>query len=309
MKAYSTKGFPQRMWVYLAEMYPVPTRLLQAALTYISIAAFARTIHGEATSLVSLHTALGIWSVFALMLILRLMDELKDKDIDRELFHERPLPSGRVLASDITLSLVAVIVLYLAANLWLGTAFWAALVVLGYSLLMFRHFFIPDILRKNLLLTLATHNPIIAIILLYGFALFAVENGLSLAQLKWDLTLVFVAMIWAALIGWEISRKTRAPEEENAYVTYSQVLGRSGAVFVAAGAQTIAFGIGLYLQAALSLSLAYLAVLTGGYGLAVWAHVRFLLNPNPLTSKLKPFAETFIVCVLAAQVLEFGWPV
>ena len=104
-------------------------------------------------------------------------DELKDKDIDRAMFRDRPLPSGRVRESDIIISLTAAIALYLVANLWAGSAFWVALFVLGYALLMFCHFFMPGVLRDSLLLTLATHNPLFPILVLYGFSMFATQNG------------------------------------------------------------------------------------------------------------------------------------
>ena len=111
-------------------------------------------------------------------LILRLMDELKDRETDRELFSDRPVPSGRVLESDIRASLVTVIVLFIGANLWAGAALWTAVCVLGYALLMFRYFFVPRILRKYLLLNLATHNPVIPILLLYVVVLFSTEQGI-----------------------------------------------------------------------------------------------------------------------------------
>jgi 4-hydroxybenzoate polyprenyltransferase len=252
-------------------------------------------------------TFIGIWNIFTLLLILRLMDELKDGKIDQELFQQRPVPSGKVLESDIWFSLAVVIVLYLAANLWVGGVLWMPLVVLGYSLLMFRYFFIPRVLRKHLLLNLATHNPIIPIMLSYLVILFSVERQLPWRNMRWSSIALLIAMYWSMSFAWEIARKIRSQEEENAYVTYSQILGRVGAVLAAGTAQTIAFSIGLYFYWTLSFSKVFLAILSVGYGMTMWGHVRFILRPNPVTSKLKPFAERYILSVFIARIVQYAF--
>jgi len=298
------RGFMKRMSLYLKEMYPLPLGLFSSALLYLSFVTFLRRIHAVWAPIFSYYTVVGIWSVFSLMLILRLMDELKDKEIDRQLFSDRPLPSGKVLESDIWFSLILVIVLYLFANIWVGQTFWMALFVLGYAGLMFRYFFIPNILRRYLLLNVATHNPIIPIMFFYILILFSVEHRMTLRTLNWHYSLLMTAGYWAMFFAWEISRKIRSKEEENTYVTYSQIFGRGGAVLIAAGAQTFAFGIGLYFYWTLYYSKIFLLILVVGYGMTMWGHARFLLNPNPVTSKLKPFAERYILSVLIAYILE-----
>jgi hypothetical protein len=72
--------------------------------------------------------------------------------------------------------------------------------------------------------------------------------------------------------------------------------------------QGIAVLLGLHLYARLDLAAPYLAVLGAGYLLCAMAYIRFLRRPNPTTSRLKPFAMTFMVAVLLAQVYAFGSP-
>ena len=294
------------MSVYFSEMYPIPLRLFSSVLLYISFNVCLRRVHGVEAPLLSLHAFVGIVSVFALMLILRLMDELKDKEIDRELFRDRPLPSGRVLETDISFTLVTVIAMYIIVNMIAGAVVWMAVIVLGYSLLMFKYFFIHEILRKHLLLNLATHTPIIPLNLVYLCFLFSAEHHLHISNLNWPLCLALIGMYWAMFFAWEISRKIRAQEEENAYVTYSQILGRVGAVFVASGAQTIAFLLGLFFSSTLSLPWQFAVLLSAAYGMTMWSHIRFILNPSPVTSKLKPYAERYILSALAASVVAIG---
>jgi 4-hydroxybenzoate polyprenyltransferase len=299
------KGFAERMAEYLGEMYPIPRFLGNWLLLYAGFSAILARIHGIRLDLFSWHSAVGIISLFLFGLILRLMDELKDRDIDRELFSHRPFPSGRVLESDIKVSLLATMALFLLINSWMGITFLMALILLGYSLLMFRFFFIPRILRQYLLLALVTHNPVVALTLLYVVAVFAFGQGLAPSEVHWPPTILLIVMFWAMLFAWEVARKIRSPKEENAYVTYSRILGLPGAVLLAGGAQTLSFIIGLYFFKTLSLSLVFLAFLTIGYGRTVWAYTHFLMAPSPSTSKLKPCAEQYTLITSLAGIFDY----
>lgn len=306
MTAQALNGFPRRMSLYLSEMYPVPQRMALAVLVYMAIAAFAGHIHNAPVDLVSPATAVAVGSIFAMFLIVRLMDELKDKDIDRALFRDRPLPSGRVHESDIVISLVAAIGLYLFANLWAGSALWPALAVLAYALLMFRHFFIPRILENSLLLTFATHSPLFLVVVFYAFAVFAAESGSPLSGLHWNLIALFAVMLWLPTLAWEVARKIRPPGEEDGYETYSGMFGRRGAVLICANLQVLALAIGAVLHLGLSLSDGYMAILAAGFCAVAICHVLFLINPGRYAAALRPAAEAYIFAVLLAQVAGFA---
>jgi 4-hydroxybenzoate polyprenyltransferase len=299
-------AYTKRMRIYFAEMFPIPQHALLAFLTYLSIAVFAGWAEKKTAFLASWYTLLGAWSVFDLWLILRLMDELKDEEIDRELFPDRPLPSGRVSSADIKRTLAGAMILYIVAHCFAGAALWTASFVLGYSVLMFKRFFAPELLRKSLIITLVTHNPIVPLMLAQGFMIFAAENGLSLKTLRWDLIVPFVVMLWLPLLAWELARKIRSPEQENAYMTYSRLLGRFQAVAVTAAIQTIAFSIGLYFWRRFSLSWVYLAILTFGLAVSFEGYRRFVLHPSPRTAKLKHYAAAFLACTELAQLIGFG---
>lgn len=298
-------GLVSRIRAYLAEMYPVPERLALSILLYVTFVTLLSRIHGVEAHLISLLTLAGIWHIFALLLILRLMDELKDIEVDRELFSERPLPSGKVLESDIKFSLLLVIALFVMANCWDAKVALATLFVLGYALLMFKFFFIPNVLRKYLLLNLASHNPIVPLLFTSVLVMFAAGNKLDLSAVNWRLSLLLIVMYWGMFFAWEISRKIRSREEENEYVTYSQILGRRGAVLAALTAQTVTLAIGCYLYSELSLPKIFIVILAIGYGITVCGHAYFLINPNPRTSKLRRFVEGYIFTVLIAQTLGY----
>jgi hypothetical protein len=298
--AVSRPGFLRRMRTYLREMFPVPVRLLIAVLLYVSFARALARLHRWPTAPTVRDLLLGSWSVFATMLLLRLMDELKDRDVDRQLFAARPLPSGRVLESDIRISLFLVAGLFVAAHVGGGLAFWTSLGVLGYALLMFHWFFVPRLMRHRLLLTLATHNPVIPVLLLHLVVVAAQARGRGPRDLDVSAVVPLIIIYWAPVFAWEIARKIRSPREEDAYVTYSGLLGPVGAVLLAAAAQTLALGLGLRLGHIHRLRPAWLACAGMGWTIAQAAHLRFVLHPDARSSRLRPFAELFLLAVLVA---------
>lgn len=299
-------GYLRRMNGYLDEMYPLWKRVPAAGLLAVSFFTLLRAAHGQEAPGPVLPLVLGAWSLVFLTLVLRLMDELKDVETDRALFPGRPLPSGRVRESDIRLSLAAAATCFLIPQLLLPGAVLTAAVVLGYAFLMFRYFFMPDLLRRNLLLNLATHNPVIPLLLLHLVALYRAGEGTPLGALRRGEIVLLVAMYWGMSFAWEIGRKIRSREEETAYVTYSQVLGRRVAVVLTAAAQTMTFALGVHFFTRFGLPLVCLMVLAAGYGLALAKHLRFWLRPGPSTSNLRPFAERFVLAVVLAGALAAG---
>jgi hypothetical protein len=144
------------------------------------------------------------------------------------------------------------------------------------------------------------------LLLLQAFLSAADRLAVPVSELRWTVILPYVAMIWFSILGWELARKIRAPGEETAYVTYSQILGPAGAVSAAATAQGIAVLLGAHLYARLDLAASYPALLGAGWLLCALGYARFLHRPDSTTSRLKPFAVTFICTVLLTQLYAFA---
>lgn len=303
--AIKYNGFITRIGIYLKEMFPIPQRLIYSMLMYISFAIIASKIHSVTLDAASPIHFIGIINVFTILLILRLMDELKDKDLDEDLFSERPLPSGRVRESDISFSLIALIVLFITINVFNWITLLAALTVLCYTLLMFRYFFIPKILRRYLLLNLATHNPVIPIIIIFLWIMFGAQNDLPLSSLFNHYSVLLIVWFWSLLFSWEITRKIKSPEEENEYVTYSQLFGYIGAAVIAAVVQTLTFIISIYFFLIFDLSWFYVLTVTFAYIIVISGHVRFIHIPNSSTSKLKYFTEAYILTLFLAVIIDY----
>jgi len=299
----SLAGPLSRLRLYLGEMFPVPQRLAMAAVISVSLSTVLARLHGLEAQRLSTATLLGAWAVFAFLLVLRMMDELKDVEVDRALFPERPLPSGRVRESDLTGALVVVATLFVGAHAGAGPALGTATLTLGYAVLMLHWFFVPERMRPHLPLTLATHTPVIPLLLLHLVTLFTSASGLGARDVHWPAVLVLVGSCWAGFFAWEIARKIRAPEEETAYVTYSRLLGPRGAVMLAASAQALSVGLALWLWARHGLSPAFAVLVGAGYLIALGGQLRFLRAPGPGTSRLRPFAEVQVFGLLLGGVL------
>lgn len=300
MKLLPERGYTGRIRIYFSEMFPIPKMFIGAALLYLSFSLFLARIHGIQMKIISVTNLIGSLSLLMIMLILRLMDEIKDRETDLQLFSHRPLPSGRVQERDIIFSLKGVIACYVAINLFSPATLWMALMVLAYTFLMFRYFFIPTVLKRSLLLNLATHNPIVPIMLTYVLALFATEHGLGPGDLSWNYVCILVVMYWTMFFAWEISRKIRSAEEEDDYVTYSKIFGPFGAVSLALGAQTVTLAAALVFDSAMSMPILFLLIVWTGYLITMGGYLRFIARPNHKTSNLGPFAEKYIIMVNAA---------
>ena len=118
----STVGAAVRLRVYFDEMYPLPFRLATAALLAGSFTRLLARLQGSPFDPASAGTARAAGAVFTLALVLRLMDELKDRDVDRELFPSRPVPSGRVRVSDIVACLGLATLVWIALHVGCGPA-------------------------------------------------------------------------------------------------------------------------------------------------------------------------------------------
>ncbi len=297
-------GYPARMRLYCQCMFPLPMRLANSVLLYLGFALLVCRINDWTVDLISGWSALAIWNLLALAFILRLMDELKDRDIDKRLFADRPVPSGAVFESDIRLTLAGVTGMYIAINLMSLSTEWIAVASLAYAYLMFAYFFIPRLLRRYLLLNLATHNLSVPLFLIMVTALVAAQHHAALKSMARGETLLAVGMFWSLVLAWELSRKIRSREEENEYVTYSQIFGRVPAVFITLAVQSVAAWLGLRFALMYQFAPVAVVILGVGYAAVFFAAIRFIVAPSPRTSRLRPFSEAYTVLVFLAIIVD-----
>ena len=219
----------KRLVIYLREMYPPATRLVASMGLFFGVYATAIYVGGYKLERPGYEVIVGVLTVFSFLLYLRIADELKDAETDKINFPQRPLPSGRTTKKDLIVLAGVVVTFMLVSNLVFmpNRMYFVALML--YGGLMTVWFFARSVIQPSLIAALISHNPVQFLLTAYIVSIAASSYHFSV--FRPSMILVALVFYLPALI-WEISRKIRAPKDENQYVTYSQIFGREGAIAI-----------------------------------------------------------------------------
>ncbi len=212
----------KRLHIYFKERYPIIPRLILGLIVFLEIYFIVLLNNGITKFNVGIQEFVGAYTVFAFLMWLRIADDLKDYETDKKLFKDRPLPSGRVQKKDVMIigvivELVAVILNIIFMN---NILFFVILYIYGY--LMSKWFFQKSKIQPSLPLALVAHNPVQMFVNLYIISFTCIKYSIQAVSLTTAMalfTLYFPALIW------EVSRKIKAPKDENDYTTYSKLFG------------------------------------------------------------------------------------
>lgn len=217
MQVTSDAPLNARLWAYLQERFPPGSLVVFSAITVLSAAAAVAAATGRA--LVFEPGLLLLMAGHLLtLLLLRVLDEFKDFERDSRAYPDRVLSRGVVTLATLRPLGWAVGIVALTTSAALGPAPFALhAVVLLFALLMAREFFVGDLLRKDVFLYAATHqpiNPLITAWLLVGLAARGARSpDALLAHLPGVLGWYLVAQV-ALGFGFEVARKLWTPLEE-----------------------------------------------------------------------------------------------
>jgi 4-hydroxybenzoate polyprenyltransferase len=283
----------KRLWIYISEMIPVIPTILFSIMWTGGLLLIANALLTPVGSVGVTHEWVGAAiTVLLWLLFLRATDEFKDFEIDSRLFKDRPLPSGRVKRSDLYF-LIALLV----SGMWGINLFWlssplAFSVLFLYGLLMFKFFFFKRAIQKSLVLALITHNPNVLIV---NFFILTIAAQATQAPLFTENHWFLAVWFWIPAITWELSRKIRAPEDEDAYETYSQVFGTK----LSAGVPLLFYAIHFVMLLIMFKEGWVSFYLIVGQSLllvaAIWGSLKFILRPSSKTSWLRPYAEAYMI--------------
>ncbi len=212
----------KRLVIYFKERYPILPRLILGGIVFFEIYFIILLNYGVTDFQIGIQEAVGAYTVFAFLLWLRIADDLKDYETDIRLFPDRPLPSGRTTKKDIMIICVIVEAIAIILNIIFMNNLLFCGILYAYGYLMSKWFFKRKVIQPSLPLALVTHNPVQMFVNLYI---------ISFTVMKYDLkavSLITIMTLWTlyfpALI-WEVSRKIKAPKDENDYTTYSKLFG------------------------------------------------------------------------------------
>lgn len=212
----------KRLQLYFREMFPLLPRLLLGLIVFGEVHFLVLLNYGIVSFRLGIQELVGIYTVFAFYMWLRIADDFKDYEVDKKLFAHRPLPSGRVEKRDLLIVCSLVQAAAILLNFLYMNNFFFFLLLYGYGFLMSKWFFHRHRIQKSLPLALVTHNPVQMIVNLYVVSFTCIKYQLK--PFSWINFFVLWTLYFPSLI-WEISRKIRAPKEETEYVTYSKLFG------------------------------------------------------------------------------------
>lgn len=230
--------FFKRVHIFFSERYPLTVGILSSVVGTFSMYLIWVATHKYTIVIFDRYLFLAIVTMFLVSLILRLADEIKDKEADKVLFPDRCLPSGKVKYSDIYILLGFFFLLFLVANVLWGGHLGVLFALSIYIFLFFKYFFVPKIISKNILLALVTHNPLLVVLSFYLITIFCAQQNERIFSYQ---NLLLSIGFWMPSLAWETSRKIKAPHRENEYETYSSALGPRLACLLPLGAVFIQY--------------------------------------------------------------------
>jgi len=292
----------KRLRIYIKEMFPLNVYVPFAFLNHYILFFTVQIFLGHEKAILSLYSLNGVVTIVGFMLIMRILDELKDVEVDTKLFAHRPFPRGAVKKKDLLVLLTSTFLIVVLVNSYRSYTLPFFLICVGYGLLTFKWFFIPKLMKEKLLLALVSHQPLTYLINIYVVSTAMVQTRIFV----WSKDMYLLAFLFfVPVLGWEISRKIKPPGDENEYVTYSKTLGFKGSV-VFCYLIHLAFSVGL-IWLGLELELSYwhgiiqLVIILG----ITYIHFNFLLRPIAANNHLKKTSEVHGAIVTLIYILFF----
>ncbi len=232
-----------RIFKYLMVTFPLYLNVPVGIITFFSTYFVIQNLICETISFNFSLLSGGI-TIMLMMLLLRVMDDIKDFEKDKKNNKNTPLISEIITKKDLTILMIFITVIASTINIFLGKHIFTSFIfMLIYEYLMFFDFFYSKI-THNTILTLLTHNPVALIFQLYIIS-FAYQNyGEDILQ---PMTIVIALMFWLPFLAWELGRKIRKPEDESENETYSKILGYKIASILTLFTVTIVLILAIYI--------------------------------------------------------------
>lgn len=189
-------------------------------------------------------------ALFLFLFMLRLFDEFKDYHHDKEHYQQRPVSRGLVTLEELRFAVLVVIFLEFVVAIVSGdNPFLLFLLTFGYSLLMFKEFFVQSWLKKHFTAYIASHEIVLIPLFFYIYAI----NGLRGAGFLFFL--VLTAFLGGQLFLLEVTRKVRPSHLEikskDTYTAQYGIVGACVLVLVLASVSVYSF---FYLKNLLGIS-------------------------------------------------------
>ena len=224
----------KRLTAYLNERFPLIGHGVLIVSYYSSNQFLAEVLTRPGEKLLySVGSVLGAITIFCIFFHLRVFDEHKDYEEDMKHYPHRVLQSGIISLWNLkVLGGIAIALELILASCWMPNdkpaALVSTLVVLVYSILMLKEFFVPKWLNKHFLIYAVSHMLIMPLLAMVVYSFATGEYFWTAPSWFW----VYAFVGFFVTLNWEISRKIRAPEQEIEGVeSYTKIFGTYGAAY------------------------------------------------------------------------------
>ena len=285
----------KHFWAYLQERFPLQANGVLIASYFIANYLLAGSVYLQNNLPIEIS-----WKFIAGCLVLifmffhmRIIDEHKDFERDVLAYPNRVLSRGLITLKQLKNIGIVVIFFELFFSFLFGlSAFFMCIVLLIFSWLIYKEFYIAEFLEKHLIINAFVHLLIMPLYSLYVFAL--VTN-----QFAWQSPLEVLLYAWVSYgvgFGYEVARKTRVPEDERPHViTYSKVIGAYPSAMGVLLALVFSGGISLLVGYLLEFGWWYHAVVTFLLLVVAIGVIRFRVHTTSATAHhLQIYAGVFI---------------
>lgn len=287
-----TKSLPHRLVVYFTERFPILVYAPFSAILYFCLSFLVQLVSGI-VPVFDQYSLAGALTAFFFMLMIRTFDDIKDVDLDHDIFPERPVSRGAVLIKDVYgLAILSFSALVLVNCLLAPKSLLVFGIVMMYALGTFKYFFAEELHIRKPVVAMITHQPLplSIIFLLVHISLASGENYESFHINHLFLLLTFALPVTA----WEVARKIKAPSQEiDRYATFSRILGPRGASVVPLVLYAISAGSSVFLAIHLDLSPIYFWLIGAYLVVVAFFFFRFIAAPIPERNVLKNVAMVF----------------
>lgn len=305
--------FPRRLRAYLGERFPLGGNVLLIISYYSSNQFLAHTLAhpGEPMSY-SLRSLAGAVMLLCMFFHLRVFDEHKDFEEDSRHYPQRVLQRGLVTLRHLKIlgGIALALELVLAALLGVETLA-AALIAIGFSVLMLKEFFAGEWLRRHFLVYAVSHMLIMP---LFALTVFSVATR----RYPWDAPgwfWVYAFVGFFVTFNWEVSRKIRSPDQEIEGVdSYTRIFGTYGAARLVLLIRVIDTGLVALVGRHLGLDRWFYVALVVLFGVCMAGYTQYRRNTCARTAKrMETYAAMYIIAfdlILAIELSRLhgiGW--
>jgi len=275
--------FWKRFLVYQKERFPFLLHGPLILMFTFSAISYSRICRHQEGFIDTKDFIVGFITTLCLFLLVRILDEFKDKEIDAKYRKELPVPRGLVTLGELKwVGIVTVIIQVAAILLVQPSMFIFYLIVIAYLALMTVEFFAHDWLNNHMWAYVGSHMIIIPLVDIYASGLDWFKEGAS----PHIGLLFFFGVSYFNGIVLEIGRKLKTPNaEKEGVITYSGMLGYSKGSQLWIVILLITAGIAVAACYYAQLSNISYYVLAVAFSICVFFAIKYKNNPSKKNSK------------------------